>query len=70
MQVMDNWLERLHLSRLYLWHWTFFSVQKWIRPTANDRLFCQLPDAWYGLYYLIRPFRLTTKLLGLARRHP
>jgi hypothetical protein len=65
-QVMDDWSERLHLSYLYLWHWTFFSVRKWIRPTANDRLFCQLPDAWYGLYYLIRPFRLTIK--GLTHK--
>jgi Uncharacterised nucleotidyltransferase len=58
LQMLDDWSERLHLSRIYLLYWIFISCRDGIRPNAKDRRFCRLPVLFHWLYYLVRPIRL------------
>ncbi|TVP66097.1 MAG: hypothetical protein EA342_12755 [Leptolyngbya sp. LCM1.Bin17] len=66
LQVMERLEDKIRYSWKCLIGHTIFPLFKVFRPTAADREFYELPQAFYGLYYLIRPFRLIRNFVLLA----
>lgn len=62
-QAMERLKDKIRYSWKCLIGHTIFPLYKIFRPTAFDRDFCELPQSFYGLYYLIRPFRLVRNLI-------